>query len=99
MAQDVWLDATEMASAAERSASQSRCTKRDVSTGTAQLRCYSRTIGLRLLCGSVDDVPEDATYLVWVGNCDEPEVWDYAGYDFHSFKNLADFLTWTTERD
>ena len=41
-----------------------------------------------------DGVPEDRTYLAWPRHADEPEVWDYSGYQERQFSTLVDYLEW-----
>jgi hypothetical protein len=46
------------------------------------------------LFGITDGVPQNAVYLVWGDEGDEPRVWSCSGMDVDEFDTLEQFLRW-----
>ena len=94
---DIWLSTNEMAKwMRRREILTSHRAKRSDWEGSAPMIFPNDRL---TLFGSSEEVPENLTYLVWFQEHLEPEVWDYAGYEFHKCANLEDYLRWRLERD
>lgn len=97
MGQEIWLSASQMASAMRKKKIQRyHLALRENWEDSAPMTYSDDRLSLFEV---TEGVPEDLTYLVWKTDSGEPEVWVYEGFDSHRFKNLEDFFKWRLERE
>lgn len=97
MGQEVWLSAGEMARHMKLESVQVfHRSRRENWEGSAPANYSDDRL---TLFGITESVPEDAIYLVWATEGEEPEVWVYEGFDSHKFKTLEQYFKWCLERE
>jgi hypothetical protein len=95
--QDVWLSACQMASLMQSKAIRPyHRSLREDWDGSAPMVFSDERL---TLFGITEGVPENLVYLAWATGGEEPEVWTYAGFDTHKFKDLEHYFNWCLERD
>ncbi len=95
--QDIWLSASQMASIMKKKAIQPyHLSLREHWEGSAPAIFTDDRL---TLFGITESVPENLVYLAWAADEKEPEVWSYAGFDAHNFKDLEQYFKWCLERE
>ena len=88
--QDIWLDPNQIAlSMADDELNIYHTSLRDHWENSAPMRFKDKDL---TLFGITDGCPEYRVYLVWKTEGEEPEVWEYFGFDENKYKNLEKFF-------
>ena len=88
--QDTWLDPNQMAlSMADDELNIYHTSLREHWEKSAPMRFKDKCL---TLFGITDGLPENRVYLVWKTEGEEPEVWEYFGFDENKYKNLEKFF-------